>query len=251
MRYLMLTLTSLLCCGGAAALAQGPLSLEERVAKLSARDAQEKATPELVKALEANPEDVDSLLLLGMIREPEGWGNPVEAARTMSMYERAAAVLEGQRAQRSGDLALALELTARLHERFGRQAESRAASEKAEEIRRERIQRLVLAAGTPPQTAGETPRRIGTEVNPPRLLEKREPEYSEFARFVKVQGTVNLEIVVDSSGRPSAVKLVRGVGFGLDEKAAGAVLGWRFEPGKFQGAPVPVQAKVELSFRVL
>jgi len=44
---------------------------------------------------------------------------------------------------------------------------------------------------------------------------------------------------------------VKSLGFGLDEKAAEAVSQWQFKPGTRGGAPVPVEATVEVNFRLL
>jgi TonB family protein len=93
--------------------------------------------------------------------------------------------------------------------------------------------------------------RIGGEVSAPTLISKTEPEYSEEARKAKYSGSVLLSIVVDVNGLPRDIKVVRPLGLGLDEKAIEAVAKWRFRPGMKGGRAVPVQAQVEVSFRLL
>jgi TonB family protein len=92
---------------------------------------------------------------------------------------------------------------------------------------------------------------IGGEVSAPLLISKTEPEYSEEARKAKYSGSVLLTIVVDESGGPRDIRVVRALGLGLDEKAIEAVRGWRFRPGMKGGRAVAVQAQVEVSFRLL
>lgn len=93
--------------------------------------------------------------------------------------------------------------------------------------------------------------RVGGGVSAPGVLFKVEPEYSEEARKAKFQGTVVLSIVVDPNGKARDIRVVRPLGLGLDEKAIEAVMKWRFKPGMKDGAPVPVQATVEVNFRLL
>lgn len=93
--------------------------------------------------------------------------------------------------------------------------------------------------------------RIGGGVSAPVPILKVEPEYSEEARKAKFQGTVLLAIVVDEDGRTRNIRVVRSLGMGLDEKAIEAVSKWRFRPGYKDGKPVPVQANVEVNFRLL
>ena len=60
-----------------------------------------------------------------------------------------------------------------------------------------------------------------------------------------------LDIIVDPSGHARDMRVVRGAGLGLDEKAMDAVRQWRFKPGVKSGKPVPVHASVEVNFRLL
>jgi TonB family protein len=93
--------------------------------------------------------------------------------------------------------------------------------------------------------------RVGAGVKPPKLLFKKEPQYSEEARTAKLDGTVVLYIEVGSDGWAHNVHVIRSLGLGLDEKAVEAVKQWRFQPGTKDGLAVPVAANVEVNFRLL
>jgi protein TonB len=88
-------------------------------------------------------------------------------------------------------------------------------------------------------------------VSNPIPLFKIDPEYSEEARKAKYSGTVVLYIEVDTTGHARNLRVVKGIGLGLDEKAMEAVNKWRFKPGMKDGKPVVVAAHVEVNFRLL
>jgi protein TonB len=58
------------------------------------------------------------------------------------------------------------------------------------------------------------------------------PIYSDEARHVKMQGTVTLQVLVGSDGRSSDIRVVRGLGYGLAERAVETVRGWKFSPAR-------------------
>jgi TonB family protein len=60
-----------------------------------------------------------------------------------------------------------------------------------------------------------------------------------------------LSVVVDANGEPRDIRIVRPLGMGLDQKAVEAVSKWHFKPGMKDGAPVAVQATIEVNFRLL
>jgi TonB family protein len=93
--------------------------------------------------------------------------------------------------------------------------------------------------------------RVGGGVTAPSLLFKVEPEYSEEARKAKYQGTVQLYVEVDPSGRAQNIRVVHSLGLGLDEKAIEAVRRWKFKPGYKDGRPVTVAATIDVNFRLL
>jgi TonB family protein len=88
------------------------------------------------------------------------------------------------------------------------------------------------------------------EVSAPRRISGQEPEFSEYARVAKYQGTIILSLVVDPSGAAEDVAILAPIGLGLDEKAVEAVRAWKFEPGMKDGQPVAVKLKVEVDFRL-
>ncbi len=96
----------------------------------------------------------------------------------------------------------------------------------------------------------ETPMRIGGNVSPPVLVYSPEPEYSEQARVAKLSGSVVVNLWVDASGNPTHVRVVRGLGMGLDEKALDAVKQYKFKPAMEDGKPVLVELNSEVNFKI-
>jgi protein TonB len=88
-------------------------------------------------------------------------------------------------------------------------------------------------------------------VSLPVPLRTVEPEYSEAGRKARLSGSVLVAADIDTEGHPRNVKIIRGMGLGLDEKALEAVAQWLFKPGMKDGKPVPVRATFEINFRLL
>ena len=107
--------------------------------------------------------------------------------------------------------------------------------------------------GIGPGSGGNTgggPMHIGGSVRPPSVLYSVEPEFSEEARKAKFSGNVQVYLWVDEQGNPSHVKVVRGVGMGLDEKAVDAVRQYKFKPAMQNGKPVKVDLYVDVNFQI-
>jgi protein TonB len=92
--------------------------------------------------------------------------------------------------------------------------------------------------------------KVGGGISAPQPINTPDPEYTEEARRAKIQGTCILWLIVDAEGRPRDIRVVRGLGYGLDAKALESVKQWRFEPAKKDGQPVNVQVSVEVGFRL-
>ncbi|HKN75247.1 MAG TPA: energy transducer TonB [Candidatus Acidoferrum sp.] len=77
------------------------------------------------------------------------------------------------------------------------------------------------------------------------------PTYTDEARHGKVQGSVTLAVLVGGDGRAQEIRIVKGIGFGLDERAVETVRGWKFIPAR-DGAKRAVTAwvTVETVFRL-
>jgi len=91
---------------------------------------------------------------------------------------------------------------------------------------------------------------VGGGISAPTAISAPDPEYTEDARRAKAQGTCVLWLIVDSSGHPRDIRVVRGLGYGLDAKALEAVQKWRFQPSLKDGKPVDVQISVEVAFHL-
>jgi TonB family protein len=107
--------------------------------------------------------------------------------------------------------------------------------------------------GLGPGTGGGTgggPYQPGSGISPPALLREVKPDYTEEGRRRGIEGEVVVEIVVRRDGRVGDVRLLRGLGAGLDERAIDAVRQWRFSPAERQGAPVDVMVEVSVEFRL-
>jgi len=85
----------------------------------------------------------------------------------------------------------------------------------------------------------------------PVVLTKVDPEYSEEARRVRLQGTVRLRIVIGTNGLAQNITISQGLGLGLDGRAIDAIKKWKFLPARHNGKPTAVVAYVDVNFRLL
>jgi periplasmic protein TonB len=92
--------------------------------------------------------------------------------------------------------------------------------------------------------------KVGGGVSAPLPVSTPDPQYTEEARNAKTQGTCVLWLIVDQQGHPRDIRVIHGLGFGLDAKAIDAVKQWQFKPALKDGQPVNVQISVEVGFRL-
>ena len=91
---------------------------------------------------------------------------------------------------------------------------------------------------------------VGDGVSAPQVIHAVDPEFTESARSANYQGTVSIQLIVDSQGNPQNVQVLRHLGMGLDEKAIQAVRQYRFRPAMYQGHPVAVQMVIDVDFHL-
>lgn len=83
-----------------------------------------------------------------------------------------------------------------------------------------------------------------------QILGKPRPAYTEEARRLEIEGEVQLEVIFGASGEVHILRVVRGLGHGLDENAAIAAKGIRFLPAKRDGHTVDSTAMVHIIFQL-
>jgi protein TonB len=74
--------------------------------------------------------------------------------------------------------------------------------------------------------------------------------YTDEGRRRSVEGEVVMEVVVRADGSVGQVRVLQGLGSGLNERAADAVRQWRFAPARRFGQPVDVLVEVAVEFRL-
>ena len=112
----------------------------------------------------------------------------------------------------------------------------------------------VLSAGftaTETVAAVRKPRPVtASAVRPVQITAKPAPVYTEEARRLRVEGEVLLEVVFAASGELRVVRVVRGLGYGLDEAAIRAARQMRFTPAVRDGQPIDFEARLHIVFQL-
>jgi periplasmic protein TonB len=89
---------------------------------------------------------------------------------------------------------------------------------------------------------------VGGGVSEPRPTYYPNPEYSDDARKGRVQGTVELIVIVKADGTVDIQNVSKSLGYGLDQKAIDAVKTWKFIPGRKDGVPVATLVSISVNF---
>lgn len=86
--------------------------------------------------------------------------------------------------------------------------------------------------------------------DPPVVIGTIAPEYPDFAKRAKQQGTVVLEVEVLKDGSVRNISVKRSVPGGLDEAAIAAVRKVKFQPGRSSGQPVDCLVIIPVEFKI-
>ena len=101
-----------------------------------------------------------------------------------------------------------------------------------------------------PPTVQSHPAAQAAKVVPAEIISKPVPSYTEDARAKRIEGEVLLEVVFEASGRLRVLRVVRGLGHGLDDAAVHAAEQIRFKPALKDGQPSDSTAVVHIIFQL-
>lgn len=105
------------------------------------------------------------------------------------------------------------------------------------------------AVSQPTQTSKPAPPQARASV-PVEIVFKPTPTYTPEARSLRVEGDVSLEVEFCASGQVRILRVVRGLGHGLDEAAARAAERIQFKPARSGSTPIDYRAIVHITFRL-
>lgn len=105
--------------------------------------------------------------------------------------------------------------------------------------------RQTPAAPVPPHT-DSTPK---PENRNPQLLHIYLPEYTSKAREKKIEGDLVLRVTLQRDGKIKKVKVEKGLGEGLDERAVESIKRIAFLPAELNGEPVDAVMQIVFNFK--
>lgn len=89
-----------------------------------------------------------------------------------------------------------------------------------------------------------------TRAVPAEILSKPTPIYTQEARNLRIEGEVLLEVVLEASGSLRVVRVVRGLGHGLDDNAVRAAEQIHFKPATRDGQPTDSTVVLHIIFQL-
>ncbi len=92
------------------------------------------------------------------------------------------------------------------------------------------------------------PRRPAS--TPVEILSKPRPVYSEEARRLRIEGEVLLEVLFAASGEPHVLRVIQGLGHGLEAAAMESASHIGFRPAVRAGEPIDQVATVRIVFQL-
>lgn len=102
----------------------------------------------------------------------------------------------------------------------------------------------------PPTVQSRPAAQAAAKIVPAEILSKPVPIYTEEARAKRIEGEVLLEVVLEASGKLRVLKVVHGLGHGLDDAAVRAAEQIRFKPALKDGQPSDSTAVLHIIFQL-
>jgi len=101
--------------------------------------------------------------------------------------------------------------------------------------------------GTRPGGSGDT--LTGPDISLPTLISHRLPQYTDAAIKAHAEGVVYLQVVIRKNGKADSFQVVRGLGYGLEEKAIEEIArSWKFRPATRAGVAIDYPTLIEVTF---
>jgi TonB family protein len=102
----------------------------------------------------------------------------------------------------------------------------------------------------PPSARSHSAEASATPGVPAEIISKPTPVYTQEARSLRIEGEVLLEVVLQASGNLHVVRVVRGLGHGLDDNAVRAAEQIRFKPATRNGQPSDSTVVLHIIFQL-
>ena len=95
------------------------------------------------------------------------------------------------------------------------------------------------------------PLPVGGDVSAPVPIVRVRPKFTNTAFEQRAGGTLLVQTVIDANGDVTRVKILKGLGFGLDDRVVEAVMQWKFRPALRHGQPVEAMYTFTVNFGYL
>lgn len=102
----------------------------------------------------------------------------------------------------------------------------------------------------PPTVQSRPAVQTAAKMVPAEIISKPVPTYTPEARAQRIEGEVLLEVIFEATGKLRVLRVVRGLGHGLDDAAVRAAEQIRFKPALKDGQPSDSTAVVHIIFQL-
>jgi periplasmic protein TonB len=102
----------------------------------------------------------------------------------------------------------------------------------------------------PPTVQAKAAAPAPAKITAAEILSKPTPVYTPEARAKRIEGEVLLEVVFEASGKIRVLRVIRGLGYGLDDAAVHAAEQIRFKPALQDGQPADSTAVLHIIFQL-
>jgi TonB family protein len=94
------------------------------------------------------------------------------------------------------------------------------------------------------------PLRISTGVIAPKLIHSTDVQIQPNPIWdAAINPTIVVSMVVDQTGKPNDLKVVKSLGTAVDQDVLAAVSQYRFQPGTLDNQPTPIELNLEITLQ--